>query len=109
MIQDLIINSKHIPYHMSPVSDETLDEGSGASRLILVIPESGEAPKDASQNGQREFRLEAIGYHTILYFCCYNSHFVVSTALPVKLTTSKTTFEYRLSGISEKYSANILK
>ena len=44
VIQDLtIFNSNHI--------DKCLDEGSGASGLILGFPESVEAPKDASENG----------------------------------------------------------
>ena len=54
---DLIIfNSNHIPLHMSPAPDKCLDEGSGASGLILGFPESVEAPKDASENGFGEAR-----------------------------------------------------
>ena len=75
VIQDLeIFKSNHILNHMSPNPDKTLDEGSETSRLILRFLESGEAPKDASQNGQGEVRLEAIGSNAIILlyfsFCC---------------------------------------
>merc|ERR1712074_12677 len=96
----------------SPNPYEALDYGSGVSRLIRVFPESGEAPKDASEKGQGEARFEAISRNFIFFVVtlfCYISHLVLSTAPPVKVKTSKTTFEYRLSGISEKYSENILK
>ena len=97
---------------MSPAPDKPQDEGSGPFRLILGFPESVEAPKDASEKGQGEARFEAISRNFIFCFVtlfCYISHLVLSTAPPVKVKTSKTTFEYRLSGISEKYSENILK
>ena len=94
MIQDLrIITSNHIPCRMSPNPDEPLDWGSGGSRLILGFPESGEAPKGASEKGQGEARFEAISRYFIFFFVtlfCHISHFVLSTAPPVKVTTSKT-------------------
>ena len=44
-IQNLMIfNSKHLAYCMSPAPDKPLDEGFGASRLILGFPDSVEAP-----------------------------------------------------------------
>ena len=68
-IQDLIIfNSNHIPFDMSPAPDRCLDEGSGASGLILGFPESVEAPKEASENGLVEARLQAISRYLIFYF-----------------------------------------
>ena len=40
-----------MPSYKSPAPDKCLDEGSGASGLILGFPESVEAPKDASESG----------------------------------------------------------
>ena len=57
-----------MPSYKSPAPDKCLDEGSGASGLILGFPESVEAPKDASENGLGEARLQAISRYLIFYF-----------------------------------------
>ena len=65
VIQDLtIFNSNHI--------DKCLDEGSGASGLILGFPESVEAPKDASENGLSQIAGD-LALFDILFFMLYFS------------------------------------
>ena len=56
-----------MPSYKSPAPDKCLDEGSGASGLILGFPESVEAPKDASENGLGE--AGDLALFDILFFC----------------------------------------
>ena len=53
---------------MSPDSDKSQDEESETSRLTQCFSESGEAPKDISQNDQNEAILMAIPCFLLFYF-----------------------------------------
>ena len=90
------------------IPDKTLDQGSEAFSLILSFPESREAPKEKMLHKTAREKSDWRQSDLTLLFC-YISHFVVSTAPPVKLTRSKTTFEYQHSSISDGYSVEDTK